>query len=137
MMKPLAAGLALAFAAAPALAAEPITGQWTTEDKDAVITIDKCGSSYCGRITRFLVAPPGGVDQRDINNPDKAKRDRKLLGMPVLTGFKLDGGEWKGRIYDPKSGRDYRSEITRANASTLKVKGCWGPFCKTQTWKKR
>lgn len=135
-MKPVAIALvgAALTLAGPALAADPITGQWITQDRDAVITIGKCGASYCGRISRFLVAPPEGVDQRDINNPDKAKRSRKLLGTPVLTSFSDDGKLWRGRIYDPKTGNDYRSVIRRTSASRLEVKGCLGPLCKTQNW---
>ncbi|GMM92040.1 DUF2147 domain-containing protein [Qipengyuania sp. MTN3-11] len=120
--------------AAPAWAADPITGRWVTEEKDAVVTIAKCGSSYCGRISRFLVAPPQGPDQRDVNNPDPAKRSRKLMGLPVLFSFSEDGDLWRGRIYDPKSGRDYRSVVRRQSASRLEVKGCLGPICQTQNW---
>ena len=131
----LALAASAALLAGPALAADPITGKWVTEERDAVVTIQKCGSTYCGKISRFLKTPPGGADQRDINNPDKAKRSRKLLGMPVLTSFTEDGDEWRGRIYDPKSGKDYRSILQR-KGSSLQVKGCIGPFCQTQTWKK-
>ena len=102
------AGAAMALAA-PASAADPITGRWITEDRDAVITIAPCGANLCGKISKFLVAPPQGVNQRDVNNPDKSKRSRKLLGTPVLTSFSEDGDLWRGRIYDPKSGKDYRS----------------------------
>ena len=132
----LAVAGALLTLASPAFAAQPITGKWTTEDGDAVVTIQKCGSSYCGRISRFLVVPPQGVDQRDVNNPDKTKRNRKLLGMPVLTSLEEDDTEWRGRIYDPKSGKDYRSVLRRISASRLEVKGCLGPFCQTQVWKR-
>ena len=130
----------LAFAtlalASPLLAAQPVDGRWLTEDRDAVITIGDCGRTKCGKITKFLVAPPQGVDQRDVNNSDPKLRSRKLLGMPVLTGFTEDGDEWRGRIYDPKSGKSYRSVIRRVNNSTLEVKGCIGPFCQSQTWKR-
>lgn len=127
------AGAAMALAA-PASAADPINGRWITEDRDAVITIAPCGANLCGKISKFLVAPPQGVNQRDVNNPDKSKRSRKLLGTPVLTSFSEDGDLWRGRIYDPKSGKDYRSVIRRTSASKLEVKGCLGPFCQTQNW---
>ena len=130
----LALGGAAMALAAPASAADPITGRWITEDRDAVITIAPCGANFCGKISKFLVAPPQGVNQRDVNNPDKSKRSRKLLGTPVLTSFSEDGDLWRGRIYDPKSGKDYRSVIRRTSASKLEVKGCLGPFCQTQNW---
>ena len=122
--------------ASPALAADPISGKWVTEDGDAVITISKCGRTYCGKISRFLVTPPGGANQRDTENPDPKKRNRKLMGMSVLFGFTEDSSVWRGRIYDPKSGKDYRSVVRRKSASVLEVKGCLGPFCQTQIWKR-
>ena len=133
MTKKIAALVAL-VCASPLLAAQPIEGRWLTAEKDAVITIGECGRSTCGKISRFLVAPPQGADQRDVNNADPKKRSRKLLGMPVLTGFSEEADLWRGQIYDPKSGKTYRSVIRRKNANTLEVKGCIGPFCQTQVW---
>jgi uncharacterized protein (DUF2147 family) len=124
------------IAAAPLLAAQPVEGRWLTEERDAAITIGDCGNTLCGRITKFLVTPPQGADQRDVNNRNPKLRSRKLMGMPVLTGFTEDGDEWRGEIYDPKSGKTYRSIIRRKNAATLEVKGCLGPFCQTQIWKR-
>lgn len=128
--------LAALVTAAPLLAAQPIEGRWMTAEKDAVITIDDCGSSLCGKITRFLVPPPQGADQRDVNNSNASLRNRKLLGMPVLTGFSNDDDVWRGQIYDPKSGKTYRSIVRRKSANQLEVKGCIGPFCQTQVWTK-
>ncbi|MBV7265319.1 DUF2147 domain-containing protein [Erythrobacter sp. WH131] len=127
---------ALATISTPALAADSIAGRWVTAEKDAVVSIGKCGESTCGRIAKFLVPPPDGVDQRDINNPDPRLQTRKLLGLPVLFKFTEDRDLWRGRIYDPKSGKDYRSVVRRKNADTLEVKGCIGPFCQTQFWRR-
>lgn len=130
----LAAGLAAM--ASPALASGPITGRWVTGEKDAVVAIAKCGKSLCGRIERFLVMPAGGADQRDVNNADPDKRSRKLIGTPILYGLTEDAGVWRGQVYDPKSGRTYTSEVRRKDGGTLEVKGCFGPLCQTQVWKK-
>ena len=135
MMKK-AIAVAAMLVAFPAIAAAPVQGRWVTEEKDAVIAIAPCGAKLCGRIAKFLVPPPQGLDQRDVNNKDAEKRSRKLLGMPVLTGFAKDGDKWRGTIYDPKSGKTYRSILKRRNANTLEVKGCIGPFCQTQVWRK-
>ena len=132
-LKLLAAFAALA-SAAPLLAAQPIEGRWVTAEKDAVIQIGKCGKSLCGKIARVLVAPPQGLDQRDVNNKEPRLRNRKLLGMPVLTGFSEESDLWRGEIYDPKSGKTYRSVVRRKDANRLEVKGCIGPFCQTQVW---
>ncbi|MEO9470334.1 DUF2147 domain-containing protein [Parasphingorhabdus sp.] len=124
----------LTFLAGPALASGSINGQWVTQEGDAIIKIGPCGKTICGRIAKYLVTPPNGVGQRDINNPNKKLRNRKLLGTAVLTGFKLDGDVWRGRIYDPKTGKSYRSEVSLQSASKLKVKGCIAFFCQGQNW---
>ncbi|MBT8427124.1 MAG: DUF2147 domain-containing protein [Erythrobacter sp.] len=121
---------------APLMAAPPVEGRWVTAEKDAVITIGDCGKTVCGRITRFLEPPPQGADQRDVNNRYPNLRSRKLLGMPVLNGFVEEADLWRGKIYDPKTGKTYRSVIRRINPTTLEVKGCIGPFCQTQVWKR-
>jgi len=132
----LAAVLGLAVMVPAALAAEPITGRWVTAEKDAVVAIAPCGTSLCGRIEKFLVAPPGGNDQRDVNNPDTAKRTRKLLGITILTGLVADGDAWKGKVYDPKKGKTYTAYVRRKPDGTLEMKGCVGPFCQLQVWRK-
>ena len=121
---------------APAAAADPITGQWMTEERDAVVTVGKCGPAYCGRLSKYLVTPEGGADQRDVYNPDPKLRKRKLLGTALLSGFKMDGNVWRGTIYDPRNGKSYRSVVRRKSANVLEVKGCIGPFCQTQLWRK-
>lgn len=129
-------GAALLALPAQALAADSIAGRWITEDRDAVVEIKQCGNVTCGRIARFLITPPDGADQRDINNPDANLRKRKLLGLPILTQFREDGSKWRGRIYDPNNGKSYRSVIERKGTNTIEVSGCIGPFCQTQTWRR-
>lgn len=129
--------IALAAAASsPLAAAEPIDGLWITAEKTGQVRIGDCGAARCGRLAKFLVPPPQGVDQRDTNNPDKALRSRKVLGLAILTGFKPDGAVWRGTIYDPKTGRSYRSILKRLGTDRLEVKGCLGPFCQTQIWRR-
>jgi uncharacterized protein (DUF2147 family) len=121
-------------AAIPAQAAAPISGHWITQSKDGVVEIYPCGAALCGKLVKFLVTPPAGVGAKDVKNPDKTLRNRTILGMNVLTGFKADGNEYKGQIYDPKSGKTYRSIVYKGKSGNLVVKGCIGPFCQAQTW---
>ena len=125
--------VAMAIAATPALAAEPIAGTWYTDGKRAVVKIGKCGTTVCGKIDRFIEKPKNGVTT-DINNPDPQMRKRPLLGLSVLSGFTMDGSKWRGQIYDPESGKSYRSVVERTGKDRLKVQGCIGPFCQTQHW---
>lgn len=119
--------------ATPALAApQPVTGHWLTVDGKALVEIAPCGQALCGHIVRILKPTPGRP-QTDINNPDPTKRNQPLAGLTLLSGFKAGSDSWEGKIYDPESGRTYRSILTR-DGNTLNVKGCWGIFCKTQQW---
>ncbi|MEM9085591.1 MAG: DUF2147 domain-containing protein [Pseudomonadota bacterium] len=128
--------VAIATLPAAASAADSINGRWVTEEGDAEVTIGKCGATTCGKISKFIVPPPDGPDQRDIYNPDPAKKTRRLMGLPILTSFKEEDDLWRGRIYDPKSGKSYRSVVRRKSANTIEVKGCISFFCQTQIWKK-
>ena len=127
----LAASIALCTSA---WAASLVTGKWVTQSKDGVVEIYQCGATICGKIAKFLVMPPAGAGAKDLNNPNKALRSRTILGMNILTGFKEAGDEWKGQIYDPKSGKTYRSVVYKGKSGNLVVKGCIGPFCQAQTW---
>jgi uncharacterized protein (DUF2147 family) len=119
--------------AAPATAATPIAGRWLTEEGNAIVTIGACGSATCGRITRLIKGPPSGPPV-DRNNPDAKLRGRPLEGLTILNGFADAGSDWRGRIYDPKSGKTYKSILKREADGSLKVQGCIAFFCRTQRW---
>lgn len=126
--------LATVAIATSAQAAAPITGRWVTQEKDGVVEIYACGDSMCGKLAKFLKTPPGGSAQKDVNNSNPALRNRPLLGINLLSGFKAEGNEWKGSIYDPRRGKTFRSVVYKGKSGNLVVKGCVGPLCQTQTW---
>lgn len=126
--------LALLLWATTAHAAQPINGRWITQEGDALVEIGACGASTCGRIARVLRARPN-APTTDVNNGDAALRRRPIVGLPVLTDFREDGDAWRGRIYDPRSGRTYRSVVRRNPDGTLRVQGCIAVICRTQTWR--
>jgi len=138
VMKPLALALvAAACCSVPALAAnaDSVLGTWRTPSKNGVVEIARCGGSICGRLmsSDHIKTNP---ELKDVNNKDTSKRDRKLKGLQIVGGFKLDGDAWTGgSIYNPEDGGAYKATITPAGPDSLKLKGCivW-PLCKTQTW---
>lgn len=126
--------LLLAALPAPAFAAPDITGNWLVEDRKAVVTIARCGQAYCGRIARILVRDPSW-NGRDVNNPDPKLRGRPVEGLTILSGFKRDArGMSGGRIYDPNSGRSYKSHLRLNADGSLKVSGCVTIICQSQRW---
>jgi uncharacterized protein (DUF2147 family) len=133
LLRPALAFAALIAVAAPAQAAKPVTGRWSTVDGKAIVQIAPCGRSLCGHIEK-IVKPTPGRPQTDIKNPDPKLRGKPLVGLALLTGFQDAGDLWKGTIYDPESGKSYNSKLTRNPDGTLKVQGCVMFLCKTQTW---
>ncbi|MGD9845009.1 MAG: DUF2147 domain-containing protein, partial [Variibacter sp.] len=65
----------------------------------ARIKIDQCGKDVWGVIS--WESKPGGVDS---NNPDPEKRDRPMLGMPILLDLKAgEEGRWEGQVYNAEN----------------------------------
>jgi len=121
------------LATTPALAATPIAGRYLTGDGAGVVEVARCGDKVCGRLVRILKVRPG-APTTDVNNSDPALRSRPILGMPILSGFADAGSDWRGRIYDPRNGKSYKSIVSKNADGSLKVQGCIAIFCQTQVW---
>lgn len=133
-MRSIAAVATLLLMPVTAHAAEPITGQWLTKEGKAIVTVAPCGAGVCGRITKVLKPNPEGhgVDER---NPNPALRNRPIVGLPILSNFVDGGKDWRGRIYDPEAGKEYRSILKKLPDGNLQVQGCIAFFCQTQLWR--
>lgn len=138
----LSAGVLMAAVLGGAAAAEPanVQGEWLTEGGWATVRIAPCpgqASRLCGRIVA-LKQPndKNGRPKRDAANIDPKLRDRTVVGMPFITGFKAAGpGRWTGgKIYNPGDGKTYASRLSLNPDGTLKVKGCVLVICQAQTW---
>ena len=133
LIRPVVAAAALLIAAHPVSAATPITGQWLTAGKDSIVEIANCGPRLCGKVAK-VIKPTPGRPSVDANNPNPAMRKRPIVGLPILVDFSDTGSEWGGTIYDPRSGKSYRSKVAKNADGTLNVQGCIAFFCQTQIW---
>jgi len=132
MMKRFSAFMALlvVFFAVNAFGEESdaILGNWYNEEKTSAIEIFRCTDSYCGRIA-WLKNPLNaeGKEKVDSKNSDESLRNRKLMGLQILSGFRYAGdGTWKGgKIYDPKNGKTYSCKM-RLDGENLKIRGFIG-----------
>src|SRR3546814_14649887 len=93
-------------------------------------------SAICGKVNDAapLRANP---DQRDVKNPDRALRNRRIKGLVVLRGFTGGPREWKGGpVYDPETGEGAaKGYLTLRADGKLEVKGCKAViFCRTKVW---
>lgn len=135
-LKPVFCGFAAAICLAQSANADP-RGVWITEGGESRVEIKPCGDRLCGTIV-WMQEPKNddGSLKLDKENQNASLRDRPILGLDLLSDF-IDkgGGKWaEGKIYNPKDGATYRSELEVIDASTLKVSGCVFIFCQEQTW---
>jgi uncharacterized protein (DUF2147 family) len=112
--------------------AADVTGDWLVDDKSTVIRVQPCGAAMCGYIA-WGKGPPGGTDK---NNPDPAKKNRPLLGMPIILDMKSAGANrYQGEIYNAKDGKIYSGSISLVNDKTLRIEGCvLGFLCGGENW---
>jgi Uncharacterized protein conserved in bacteria (DUF2147) len=106
-------------------------GNWLVEEKTAEVRIVDCASLLWGVFSWEKVA---GIDS---NNPDPALRNKPLLGSTLLVAMKpnTQQTEWKGKVYNPRDGKQYDATISLADDNTLEMKGCLIAFlCQTVQW---
>lgn len=127
----LPASSALAQTSAP----DP-TGLWLTENKRSVIEIKKCDAGLCGNIHWII---KDGM-QTDTKNPDAAKRNTPMCGLPILWGFTQNAKNQKvwesGTIYKADEGDNYHATVSVVSENKLYLRGYVGiPLLgKTQYW---
>ena len=132
MIKFALSGLFLVATAATANTAEPV-GEWRVEDGTATIRIVDCNSRIWGVVA--WEKDPGGIDSE---NPDKTKKNRPTLGIPILLNMKRVADakdKWEGGIYNAKDGKIYDASIQLKSQNALAVEGCLAfILCGGQTW---
>ncbi len=116
---------------------DDIAGNWRTVLHKAEVRIADCGDNTpCA----FLVSE--GEDTRgheihDVRNKRPELRSRSLQDLPIFWGYETNKSGWsRGKLYNPETGQTFRSSLVIVSPDQLKVKGCLGPFCRTQIWKR-
>lgn len=112
-------------------------GTWLTQAGDARVKVNKCGAHLCGTIVwlREPIDPKTGRPQVDDKNPDPVRASRPIVGLPIFIGMTPRGpNAWAGRIYNADDGKTYDSTVSLVGRDALKVEGCVGPLCGSETW---
>ena len=128
------AALALTGNASASAPASPV-GRWLTEGDKAIVEIAPCGAALCGTLHQILKVDPG-APKTDIRNPNPRLRQRSTSNLEILSGFVRDGSRWRGQIYDPRSGRTYKSFVEVRPDDKLALTGCVWMLCQTQDWRR-
>ena len=115
----------------PAVTSDQIVGRWMSAEKDLAVEVYKFKDRYAGRVVWFDCSKPGTpsmAQHYDTENPSPKLRSRSWLGMNVLNNLRFDGtSEWNGgTVYDPNSGRTYRTIVRMPSPRTIIVRGYWG-----------
>ncbi len=121
----------------PANASDP-SGTWLVQNGVAKVRIGSCGDGICGWVI-WLTEP---IDQEtgkpltDKLNAFPERRNRPVLGVPVVLGMTRKGGDnkWWGRMYNPEDGNTYTGTIEVLDPSQLNVNACIGGDCQAEIW---
>ncbi len=95
-------------------------GRWLTQDKEAVIAIEPCGSLLCGRIVGITLDHPD--DPLPTDNEGHSQ-----CGLTIIREGVPDGEQgWNIRITDPRNGKVYRATMRLDEQRRLRVRGYIG-----------
>ena len=112
-----------------------VVGVWKTHGDKSLVKVGPCEDSICGTLEWFAELDSATAPILDSQNDDETLRTRELKGAAIIYGFKPTRKGWrKGRIYDPESGKTYKSKVTRIASDKLRVEGCIGPVCQKFVW---
>lgn len=141
---------ALALLAVPAGAQQAgVMGTWLTASGVAEIRIAPCADAASGPLCGVVVGliNPKGPDGKvvapeavsDYRNPNPALRSRKVIGMPLIWGFKAtpDPNSFEGgQIYNGENGKIYSANISLQPDGKLRLRGYVGSpmLGETQLW---
>lgn len=121
---------------------QQITGKWITIDDEtgrekSVVEIYEKNGRYFGKVVSIF--PGKDVDPDPVCDKcpaDDSRYNQKVIGMEIIKDLQKSGDEFSdGTILDPANGRIYRCKLWIEN-NALQVRGYWGPFFRTQTWKR-
>ncbi|UYN97370.1 MAG: DUF2147 domain-containing protein [Enhydrobacter sp.] len=126
-----------------------VVGTWLTASGTAQVKIGPCPDAASGPVCGFIVGliNPKGPDGKvvapevatDYRNADPKLRDRKVIGMPLIWGFKKTGDPnvfEGGQIYNGENGKIYSANIGVESDGRLRLRGYSGSpmFGETQYW---
>lgn len=117
------------------------TGTWKTIDDEtgnikSLVSITKDKEQLSAKILKIYLQPWEGENPICLKCPGE-KQNAPIVGMKIMGGFAKETNKWSGgKILDPGNGKTYASAIWMEDDNTLKIRGYWGPFYRTQVWKR-
>lgn len=149
MRKLLLAAAFVAVASGASAQDSKVFGTWLTASGTAQIKLGPCADAASGALCGFVVGliNPKGPDGKvvapdvatDFRNADPKLRERKVIGMPLIWGFKKSANAnafESGQIYNGEDGKIYSANVELEADGRLKLRGYVGSpmFGQTQYW---
>ena len=124
-----------------------IAGTWS-QGPNVEITFVPCEVGECGLLTKLIIPDHiyaekrqeidalGAENIEDDFNPDPKLRDRKVMGLSIVTlSRKISPTRYQGRVYNPEDGNTYDGTVELIDYQTLRLTGCaFLILCQTQEW---
>src|SRR5688500_6393283 len=117
-----------------------VLGKWKTVDEEtneekSIIEIFERNGKVFGKIVKiFTQEDPDPICEACPE--DDPRYRKKVIGMEIIQNMEKGDNEYsEGSILDPQDGKIYRCKLWIEDEN-LKVRGYWGPFYRTQTWKR-
>jgi uncharacterized protein (DUF2147 family) len=132
----------LYFSSIPSSFSQSIVGRWKTiddnsgEERSIVEVYERDGKFYGKIVKLFRKAGEDPDPICDECDSDDDRYKKKIVGMEIIRKMEKSGNDFEdGTILDPETGKVYRCKLW-VEGQELHVRGYWGPFYRTQTWKK-
>jgi len=125
-------------------------GVWKTIDDEtgrekSHVRVYEQGGKYYGVIDKLLdesaleEAQVSSFEELVCSKCSGSKKDAPILGMQIIWDMEKKSDKFAGgTILDPKKGSEYTCTMWMdeedPSGNTLKVRGWWGFFYRTQTW---
>ena len=115
--------------------ANEVIGYWATPE--SIIVVKEVENTLSMKVVALLEPyyteedpfGPVGTKKRDAGNPDPSMRDRYIVGLELLSGYRREKKRWAGKIYDPETAQVYSSFMEVGRKGILKIRGYIGaPF---------
>jgi uncharacterized protein (DUF2147 family) len=131
LLRMLTIGLLLIAGFALADDRDAVFGRWASNN--SILEINETNGVLHATIVSILdplykegEEGPVGTTRVDLKNPTASLRARPIVGMDLLDGYQYRDGKWQGQLYDPESGKLYKSQITRSSDGKLQIRGYIG-----------
>ena len=137
-----AVALLLAFALGEGAGASATPeGLWETRDAEtgqgrSLVRIEVKEGRLAGVVVKVFPRP--GEDPDPVCTRCRGVRHgQRVVGMQILWGHHLQDGRWRGgTVLDPENGKEYASTLWIESGGQLRMRGHWGPFYRTETWRR-